>query len=261
MTLVATTRWVWVSAAVCLTACGTGSSGDDDGSSSSSQSSGTQSSGTQSSGTQGGGAAASSGSEGAGAGTSGSGASQSANLYVEPNAIVGGPCAASPTAVSPPCSGAPEQQYCRLSDTSDVIMAACLGYGLDQCELMDDCEPGWHACTATDYVARGGRDVVPDLSSATNRAWLAACAQDQGDSRFRNEACSYCGDTTFEPVVEWWCDGEVVYEGGMAGTTLGVLTQPECMRVGENLSANGAHWGMGFTTTGPSFVMCCLDAL
>jgi hypothetical protein len=180
---------------------------------------------------------------------------------VEPTEIVGGPCAGSATAVSPPCADAPEQQYCRLDDPSDVIMATCWGYGLDQCEVMDDCEPGWHPCTATDYVARGGRDVPPDLSSATDRAWLAACAQDLGDSRFRNEPCSYCGDASFEPVVEWWCDGEVVYAGGMAGTTLGVMATPECMRVGDNLATHGAYWGMGFTTAGPSFVVCCLDAL
>jgi hypothetical protein len=140
-------------------------------------------------------------------------------------------------------------------------MAVCSAVGRDQCEVMDDCEPGWHACTATDYVARGGRDVVPDFSSNTDRAWLAACVQDIGDARFRNEPCSFCGDAEFEPVVQWWCDGEVVYEGGMAGTTLGVVAGPECMRVGGNLPANGAHWSMAFSSGSPSFVMCCLDAL
>lgn len=191
----------------------------------------------------------------------GSGSGGAANLYTEPSEIVGGACTDSPVASSPPCSGAAEHSYCRLDDPTDVIMATCSGFGLDQCELMDDCEPGWHACTATEYVARGGRDVLPSTSGATDRAWLAACAQDLGDSRFRNEPCSYCGDASFEPVVQWWCDGEVVFEGGMAGTTLGVVAAPECMRVGENTAGHGAYWTMAFTTGAPSFVMCCLDAL
>jgi hypothetical protein len=150
--------------------------------------------------------------------------------------------------------------YCRLSDPSDVIMAVCSSAGRDQCEVMDSCEAGWHPCTATDYVARGGRDVVPDFGG-TSRAWLAACVQDLGDSRFKNEPCSHCGDAQFEPVVEWWCDGEVVYEGGMAGSSLGVVANPECMRVGSNLPANGAHWGMAFADGTPPSVMCCLDVL
>jgi hypothetical protein len=200
---------------------------------------------------------------GGGGASNGSGAGSGSKLYVEPDAIVGGACDAGASAATPPCpDDAPEQTYCRLDDPSDVIMATCWGYGIDQCEVMDDCAPSWHPCTATDYVARGGRDVVPDLSSATNRAWLAACVQDLGGGpQLRNAPCSYCGDTEYEPVVQWWCDGEVVSPGGMAGTTLGVLAAPECMRVGENVPGHGAHWNMAFTTDAPSFVVCCADAL
>jgi hypothetical protein len=246
---------VGLSTAVSLTACesDSGSSGEQGGA-------GASSHGGSSSTTTSGGGMASSGSGGAGGGSSGTGGSSSSNHYVEPAAIVGGPCTGTPTAVSPPCSGAAAQEYCRLTDPSEVIMAVCSAVGHEQCEVMDDCEAGWHACTATDYVARGGRDVVPDFSTTT-RAWLAACVQDLGDSQFRNEPCTYCGDAGFAPVVEWWCDGEVVYEGGMAGTTLGVVADPLCMRLGSNLPANGAYWGMAFTTGAPSFVMCCLDVL
>lgn len=252
----ATRSFLLLGVAVSLAACGEGSG----------SAGGTGASGSGGNGATGGsgattGGGASSGGGGVGAGSSGTAGASSVNLYVEPSAIVGGACTGSPTAVSPPCIDAAEQVYCRLDDPSDVIMATCPAYGLEQCEVMDDCEAGWHPCTATDYVARGGRDVAPDLSSATDRAWLAACVQDLGNSQFRNEPCSYCGDTSFEPVVEWWCDGEVVYEGGMAGTTLGVLAAPDCMRVGSNLPGNGAHWGMAFTTDAPSFVVCCLDVL
>jgi hypothetical protein len=47
----------------------------------------------------------------------------------------------------------------------------------------------------------------------------------------------------------------------MAGTTLGVVVDPLCMRLGSNLPANGAYWGIAFTSGAPSFVMCYLDVL
>jgi hypothetical protein len=260
---------LWV-VAVPLIACRGGSAGGHEGTGSSGGAStdGTRTSGTSTSGGSPSGGSPSggvtevgdgTGDTGEGTGTTSSGGASAE--YIEPDAIVGGPCADSPTPVSPPCSYSPEQVYCRLSAPNEVIMAVCSAAGRDQCEVIDDCEPGWHACTATDYVARGGRDVVPDFSSNTDRAWLAACVQDVGDSRFRNVPCSHCGDASFEPVVQWWCDGEVVYEGGMAGTTLGVVAGPECMRVGSNLPGNGAYWSASFTSGAPSFVMCCLDDL
>jgi hypothetical protein len=138
-------------------------------------------------------------------------------------------------------------------------MVACPASGRTQCEVIDECEPGWHACTATDYVARGGRDMAPSFST-TNRAWLAACAQDVDGTRLKNEACSLCGqEVGYAPAVQWWCDGEVVYEGGMSGDTLGIHTSPECMRVGKNDANHAAFWSMGFSGGAPSFVMCCLD--
>jgi hypothetical protein len=124
---------------------------------------------------------------------------------------------------------------------------------------VDECDPGWHACTATDYVARGGRDVPPSFST-TNRAWLAACARDLGDVGLKNEPCGSCDlIVDYEPVVQWWCDGDVVYAGGMSGDTLGVRTNAECMRVGSNDPAHGAFWAMDFTGGGGNFVVCCLD--
>jgi hypothetical protein len=141
-----------------------------------------------------------------------------------------------------------------------VIMATCSSAGRDQCEVMDTCDPGWHACTATEYIARGGADIVPDFSSNTDRAWLAACVSDANGSTLRNQPCSNCGvDPGRAPSIQWWCDGEVVYEGGMAGDSLGVLASPECMRVGQDTAAHAAYWSMSFAGGAPSFVMCCLD--
>ncbi len=196
---------------------------------------------------------------GAGSGTAGSSPS---NLYAPPSEIIGGPCAAALDPEIAPCAFAPEQVYCALSDATRVIMAVCSAAGRSQCEVMSECEPGWHACTATDYVARGGRDVPPAFSSATDRAWLAACVRDVTGTEFKNEPCSVCGqDPSYEPSIQWWCDGAVVYEGGMAGDTLGVLAGPDCMRVGMNAASHGAFWSMSFSDGAPSFVMCCLDEL
>jgi hypothetical protein len=160
----------------------------------------------------------------------------------------------------PPCTFAPEQVYCSLDDSKRGIMAVCSTSGRSQCEVISQCESGWHACTATDYVARGGRDVAPSFSSNTDRAWLAACVRDASGTQLKNEPCSVCGqDPGSAPSIQWWCDGEVVYAGGMEGDTLGVLAAPECMRVGATAASHGAFWSMSFSDGAPNFVMCCLD--
>jgi hypothetical protein len=103
--------------------------------------------------------------------------------------------------------------------------------------------------------------VAPSFST-TNRAWLAACVRDVTGTQLKNEPCSVCGqDVGYPPSIQWWCTGDVVYEGGMAGDTLGIHTSPECMRVGSNDAAHGAFWTMGFSGGAPSFVMCCLDGV
>lgn len=182
--------------------------------------------------------------------------------YVEPDTIRGGACA-DPMATTDACrGGSAEAVYCSLEDPTRVVMAVCLTSSRgNQCEAMDGCGPGWSACTATDYVERGGRDVEPNFST-TNRAWLAACVQDAGGRTLRNEPCSPCTDfdPAYDPAVMWWCDdGTVVYEGGMDGDRLGVVTSPECFRVGENSPGNGAWWALDFASSGPPFVVCCED--
>lgn len=193
------------------------------------------------------------------AGAAGSSAASGNGTYQPPADVIGGACTGSPTFDSTPCSSAPVQNYCSLSDPTRVIMATCTASSPSQCDAVEECEPGWHACSATDYVARGGRDVAPNFST-TNRAWLAACVRDVSSAQFMNAACSVCGqEPNRPPSVQWYCDGSAVYAGGMSGDTLGIHTFPECTRVGENAADHGAYWRMGFSASGPSFVVCCLD--
>ena len=183
---------------------------------------GSASGGTASGGTASGGSASGGTPNGGAAGAAG----QASIFYEPPAAIIGGACSGTPVLPSMPCSDAPVQEYCSLSDPTRVIMTACTTAGRTQCEAVDECEPGWHACTATDYVARGGRDVAPSFS-ATNRAWLAACVRDVTGTQLKNEPCSVCGqDVGYPPSIQWWCNGDVVYEGGMSGDTLGIHTSP-----------------------------------
>lgn len=182
--------------------------------------------------------------------------------YQEPAEIRGGACA-DPQPTTEACGGDGAQAvYCSLDDPGRVVMAVCLSSSRgSQCEAMDDCGPGWSACNATQYVERGGRDVQPDFST-TNRAWLAACVQDAGGRTLRNEPCAPCTDfdPAYDPAVMWWCDdGSVVYEGGMDGDRLGVVTSPECFRVGANSPDKGAWWALDFASAGPPFVVCCDD--
>jgi hypothetical protein len=183
--------------------------------------------------------------------------------YREPQTIRGGACADTEAATDACGGDSAEAVYCSLDDPTRVVMAVCLSSSRgSQCQAMDDCGPGWSACTATQYVERGGRDVEPNFST-TNRAWLAACVQDAGGQTLRNEPCSPCTDfdPAYDPAVMWWCeDGSVVYEGGMDGDRLGVVTSPECFRVGQNAPSNGAWWALEFASSGPPFVVCCEDA-
>ncbi len=208
----------------------------------------------------GGDAAAGEGTAGSSSQAGSAGSSASSTLYVPPAEIIGGACEGTPEPDPPACPFGPEQVYCRLDDPSHVIMAVCSAAGRSQCEVMSECEPGWHACTATDYVARGGRDIPPSFSSNTDTAWLAACVRDAKGTKLRNEPCAVCGqDVGFPPSIQWWCDGSVVYAGGMEGDTLGITASPECMRVGTNAASHGAFWTMAFSDGAPSFVMCCSD--
>jgi len=193
------------------------------------------------------------------AGVAGGSAGSDNGTYQPPADVIGGACTGTPVFDSTPCSSAPVQSYCSTSDPTRVIMATCSASSPSQCEAVQECEPGWHACSATDYVARGGRDVAPNFST-TNRAWLAACVRDVSSAQFMNNACSVCDqEPNRPPSVQWYCDGTAVYAGGMAGDTLGIHTFPECTRVGENTDDHGAFWRMGFSASGPTFVVCCLD--
>jgi hypothetical protein len=259
-------RWVGIVLLFGTAGCGDDDEAEGDGNSKGGSAGAGGSSGTASGGSGGTGASGGTNATGGASGTSGSAAGGGAGTagggstdYEPPAEIIGGACEDMPVFSSMPCAFGAEQSYCSLADPTSVIMAVCSTAGRTQCESVEECDPGWHACTATEYVARGGRDVAPNFS-ATNRAWLAACARDLGDVGLTNEPCGSCDlIVDFEPVVQWWCDGSVVYAGGMSGDTLGVRTNAECMRVGSNDADHGAFWTMDFTGGGGNFVVCCLD--
>lgn len=183
------------------------------------------------------------------------------NAYQEPSEVRGGVCSDADVPTGACRSAAPAQVYCDRSQPSHVVMAVCSTAGRNQCDALEGCGPGWSACTASQYVARGGRDVPPEFSN-TNRAWLAACVQDANGRGLRNASCEPCTefDPAYDPEVMWWCaDGAVVYEGGMDGDKLGVVTSPECFRVGANSPSNSAYWAIDFASGGTTFVVCCED--
>jgi hypothetical protein len=123
-------------------------------------------------------------------------------------------------------------------------MQACLAPGpIDQCGAEDLCNlaGGWHLCTASEYLARGGT-----ASGAAEKAWLASCVRSDGQtptapSDSRCAVCDVSGSTSNSAEVGWWCTtGQAQYT--LPHNHVGVRTNSGCLRVGLNDPAHEAHW-------------------
>jgi len=175
--------------------------------------------------------------------------------------VTGGACTNPVTPPVPPCSPAsskPLQTYCNTADPSQVIMATCMGSD-SQCTAEDACATGWHLCTGTEYLARGGK-TIPQNSTII-RAWIAACGRDLDGTKLKDGVCSSC--ETGEIGAPWGmlyeCTTGNQIGPGMADGTLAVVTSDICMRLIQNTPANGGYWSLYWAGLGAGGSVCCLD--
>jgi hypothetical protein len=238
---------------------GTTSVGPADGGSGSS---GANVGGRSGSGSGGGGASAGgeAGMGGVSGGNSGSSGSSAGGAGGSEPTLFGGPCTEPLTSPSPPpcASGQPKQNYCNRADTSEVIMAVCPGYIDSQCDAGEACGPGWHLCTGTDYLARGGRD-IPQPDGIVS-AWIAACVRDPTGTRLRDGVCSECSERDIAGAwaMIYGCTG-VSLSPGMEGPAVGVVTDRSCHRLQDNVPATAGYWSLDWAYGISAHAVCCVD--
>ena len=116
---------------------------------------------------------------------------------------------------------------------------------------------GWHVCTASEFLARGGATLPP----LGNAAWIAACVRDKGTIHSASTApakCSVCDNTPAGTVpMIWDCNG--TYQNQVvAYANVAVHSYGMCTRLGTNVSQNNGRW-IAKWVDDPSVhgVLCC----
>jgi hypothetical protein len=142
-------------------------------------------------------------------------------------------------------SYAPDMVTCRYST------------GFDQCAAASWCGAGWHPCTAVEYQARGGMQTKPTEGAA----WLGACVR-QGGGPAQSPTpgpCSTClGTPTASVEVSFdTCGGASGSPASTAAPDVGVRTNGQCLRVGEDLPANEGMWRARDAEDLQLAVVCC----
>lgn len=141
-------------------------------------------------------------------------------------------------------------------------MQLCLASGpVNQCDAEALCNVagGWHLCTASEYLARGGQT----SGSGSTYGWLASCVRSNGAAAKApsDSACAVCdseGSVSNSAEVGWECTtGAVQYN--MPHYNIGVRTNYGCKRVGKNETATEGYWaplvsGSGAVATA---AVCC----
>jgi pentapeptide MXKDX repeat protein len=113
---------------------------------------------------------------------------------------------------------------------------------------------GWSLCTASQYLARGGKTTAPPLQ---DNAWLSGC--------IRSGGAPYAPTDTLCPgnckagsapaaTVAWQC-GPGSFTRSDA--YLAVLTRTACRRVGVNSAAYEGFWSFRATNQPRPNVVCC----
>ncbi|HEV8247745.1 MAG TPA: hypothetical protein VGP93_18350 [Polyangiaceae bacterium] len=219
---------------------------------------GTATAGASSGGTSSGGSSAGGSSAGADS-SAGVGASAGAGGDTSVPLLLGGACSDTPEEpLQPACSeGVPEQYYCEAAATSHPIMAACPSFAQSQCEAGSACAPGWHLCTGSEYLARGGRDVPP--SSAIIYGWIAACVRDETGKLYHDGVCSVCGvESGFPPAKIYDCSGTDLGPG-VIDDSIGAVIDHECHRIGVNQADKGGYWAIYWAGYSAGYSICCSD--
>jgi hypothetical protein len=139
--------------------------------------------------------------------------------------------------------------------TFQANMVICKGaVALTQCQAASACNTGWHLCTASEYVARGGRTKQPPTGG-----WIAGVIRSGGKAHAPTDgvlaACGISSLATWADIA-WTCSPQFLWQAN--DPDIAVVTNAACRRLGADDPANAAYWifEMGFQTT--SWAVCCL---
>lgn len=129
-------------------------------------------------------------------------------------------------------------------------MVICQGASSSQCDAAQICS-GWRLCTATEYLAGGGK-----TTPAPAEAWLGACARDGGALHPPTDgACASCTGVASMRTTSWECDGSD--DTATSAARVGVAAHDVCHRVGANSAANEAFWIAKPSDLKLSAAVCC----
>lgn len=167
-----------------------------------------------------------------------------ADQQLGPDAAPAGACAPTATEVS----WRPDMVLCQLPDAQKT----------DQCDAARHCGVGWHLCTATEYLGRGGRTSSPP-GGQFDHHWLAACVR--------------VGDTLSPPDNDAICPGSCVNVPGAqlavswpcatagwsysVNSPLGIVTHTSCQLVGVNDAAWAGFWITQPASAAVDGAACC----
>lgn len=167
------------------------------------------------------------------------------------NALVqSGKCGGSVHACAPTSGGTTSVPY-------QHDMWRCQGTSLfDQCAAHSYCNEaaGWHLCTASEYLARGGKA----KPGGGPLAWIAGCVRDSaGVVAPRDGLCDASCKQTLAgtPTYRWDCTG-----GNPIPTStvnLGIGTASACFRLGVDDPANAAFWDAPGVHQKRNAALCC----
>lgn len=151
-------------------------------------------------------------------------------------------------AATEPCKATKGTEY-----ASNMVL--CTGPSLDADQCMAEatfCAPGWHLCTASEFLARGGTTMP-----ASNAAWLAACIRENGGTVTTpsDGICSSCAQATASTEVLARGCTNGVYSAN--GSYVGVLATAGCFGVGPDGVGPQAYWqSMPSQFSWPGAVCC-----
>lgn len=126
--------------------------------------------------------------------------------------------------------------------------------GLTQCAAGSMCGAQWHLCTATEFLARGGR------TRATNpRAWLATCVR--RNNQVFAPTDTVCGDpcgssSATALIVAWSCGSSAAYTS--TARYVGAVASTVCTQMGVQGSRTAAFWEPSSTAAQTQrAALCC----
>jgi hypothetical protein len=138
-----------------------------------------------------------------------------------------------------PCTPGMAEIQMSLGTEMVVCRSAQDGLHVDQCAAPMLCGPGWHLCRASTYRARFGPSVGPPDTETT---WIAGCVRSGGEPHApTDEICAQCsGPVVNLSKVGWGCFKDVAL--GVQRLFVGVVSHPECYRIGVNEPETAAYW-------------------